>query len=224
MNFSKLIFATSLLFVSMAALAQGFEPANDKHHELSISAQGLLGNIIPGAYVYYPVYTTSTLDPLLRYRFHTGKHAFRIGVNASNSKDNTGSTDSTNYANSGSGLNLTIGYEYTFIQQARLQAYVGADAIWGTENTSNTGVDRSQRAYEYSSNTNRIGGRPFVGLRFFLTPAISISTEMSFLIYREKSASKNFRDWTEPQTVDSDRVNTVFTYNSPHILYLDFRF
>lgn len=216
---SYLIFL--LMFSSVGLSAQTFNAYKGKH-ELSLNAQGIASNF--GPFGLWFGEASDFTQPLLRYRFHMNDHAIRVGATGSHYENDAFSSDSTFSNGLTQRLDVFVGYQYTFTEFGRLHAYVGVDGMWGKVKNNSEGSWQTERESRYESETTTSGARPFIGVYFFITPRISISTEMAMVASQTQTISSSFRSWNEPQQVDSDSQNFSITYTYPRVLYLDFRF
>lgn len=209
------------ILTSTVLSAQTFEAYKGKH-ELSLNAQGIASSFGPFGLWFGEV--SDLTQPILRYRFHAKDHAVRLGVTGSRYDSDSFSSDSTFSTGLTQRLDVFIGYQYTFTEFGRLHAYVGLDGMWGKSKNISESSFRTDRESRYETETTTSGARPFIGLSFFITPRISVSTEMAMVASQVQSISSSFRSWNEPQQVDSDSQNFSITYTYPRVLYLDFRF
>ncbi len=210
------------LMLSFAGLsAQTFQAYKGKH-ELSLNAQGITSNF--GPFGFWTREVSDLTQPLLRYRFHMNDHAIRLGVTGNRSERNAFSSDSTFSNGLTTGLNVFVGYQYTFTEFGRLHGYIGLDGMWGKSKNNSESLFRIDRETRYESETTTSSVRPFIGITFFITPRISLSTEMAMVASQVQSISSSFRSWDEPQVVDSDSQGFSLTYTYPRVIYLDFRF
>lgn len=201
--------------------AQTFE-SYQARHELSVNAQGIFSSIGPFGFFFSEV--QDQFQPLVRYRFYVNDHAFRAGFNGYSRNNDSFASDSSSQDGLSQSLSAFIGYEYTFTTYGRLQGYLGIDGVWSMESSSNSSIiPERNRETSYETERMRSGARPFMGLRFYLTPRISISTEMGFLAVQESFKSNSFRSWQEPMEVTSEGSSFNISYSAPRIVYLDFK-
>lgn len=210
-----------LIFSSVGLSAQTFNAYKGKH-ELSLNAQGITSSFGPFGLWFGEV--SDFTQPLLRYRFHMSDHAIRLGVTGSHYDSDAFSSDSTFSSGLTTRLDMFVGYQYTFTEFGRFHGYIGLDGMWGKSKSNSESLFRTDRESRYETETTTSSARPFIGVTFFITPRISISTEMAMVASQTQSISSSFRSWNEPQQVDSDSQNFSMTYTYPRVLYLDFRF
>lgn len=201
--------------------AQTFESYQAKH-ELSVNAQGIFSSI--GPFGFFFAEPQDQFQPLLRYRFYINDHAFRAGVNGFSRNNDSFASDSSTQDGLSQSLSAFLGYEYTFTTYGRFQAYAGIDGIWSIESSSSlSNFPDRDRESRYETERMRSGARPFLGFRVYITPRISISTEMGCLAVQESFKSNSFRSWQEPMEVTSEGSSFNITYSAPRIVYLDFK-
>ena len=201
--------------------AQSFESYHAKH-ELSVNAQGIFSSI--GPFGFFFAEPQDQFQPLIRYRFYAKDHSFRAGVNGFSRNNDSFGSDSSSQDGISQSLSVFLGYEYTFTTYGRFQAYVGVDGIWAIETSSSrTNIPDLNREARYETERMRSGARTFLGLRIYLTPRISLSTEIGVLAIQETFSSSSFRSWQQPQEVISDGSSFNVSYSAPRIVYLDFK-
>lgn len=126
-------------------------------------------------------------------KFHTLKGAVRLscGFSYSNysSKDKTNKDIEARFT--GSNVRFATGYEwhYTII---RVNIYYGADFSWAISNY-NLNLDDSYQEIINISNVTFLGINPLVGVNYFITPHLSVGTELRFTaeIYTGNEKVKN---------------------------------
>lgn len=113
------------------------------------------------------------------YKYHTGSSAFRTGLGMSfyhGENDSTITEDSSAFA-------MYAGYQYEILRN-RSCLYLGGDLFF--ENQNATRIKEKIPFPDFYEKTNQIhfayGLRPFVGIRFFVSEHISLSTETYYYL------------------------------------------
>jgi hypothetical protein len=195
MKKSYFIVALSLLTLSFSyspVLAQDAEKKefNTKKTEVNIA----IANIFAKNDLFYSYYFFDG-DNILNYfsgqyiprpelqvgiKLHSDKGAFRIGTNfqfyTENIENQSGSTEKIKLSDFGFKLNL--GYEWDLTYN-RVVVYYGAD-LSTAFSTSNITQEYNNTTQESTLNDFGLGINPFLGVNCFITPNLSIGTEVKF--------------------------------------------
>lgn len=219
---SKKFYQTIIVFLialilGLPAIAQEEEtPAfNNKKIQINIG----VADIFAKNYWWYSVYFTDEYGNLVLqypfgeiikqpsllvgFKYHLGSGALRVGTNLSYNGGSLENDDPSENKNSYShlGAKLNLGYEWhsTF---GRVNVFYGVDGSFGY--TSN----ETKSEYEYSSYPSEItstfketlvGINPLVGVNFFITPALSIGTELKFTAEYTSGKLTSERNYGSPQ-------------------------
>lgn len=181
--------------INLSLMAQETKEFNTKKTEVNIGVANIFAkNNIYDSYYYMDndfylpyVYTDIFRKPelVIGIKFHDDKGAFRIGTNFNYSnittKENSSGDNNVKYKSFRSKLN--VGYEWhsTF---SRLVIYYGFDISTSynyhyneyKSNSYNGPTTSESKLNEYT-----LGVNPFIGTNFFITPNLSIGTEVKFI-------------------------------------------
>ena len=177
---------------------------SDKHHEISLNYDDIFAKTDNNPIYFYDQYNNliyvqsiSSIPKVgigYKYNFSNGAIRSRFMIGSSNNKSEDRSYPSTYETNL---LNLTIalGYEY-HMNIEKTQIFFGSDIYTGylkntTISTYTSGISPSATIKSTRlSETLSYGISPLIGVKYFITPALSISTEMRFMIdFREETNS-----------------------------------
>ncbi|NOX48640.1 MAG: hypothetical protein GXO89_16860 [Chlorobi bacterium] len=141
---------------------------------------------------YYPELIPQLPGILAGMKFHNPKGAFRVNASLSYGSrkitDPDQSSVKTNYNAFSSDLNL--GYEW-HSNYKRVRVYYGFDALLGYQNSKTDFVRENNDTGNGKSNTFKYGISPLLGVNFFITPHLSVGTEVKLTAmgYSGKSES-----------------------------------
>lgn len=204
-----LIISTCFLFfstISISLLAQETEEFNTKKTEVNIAVANIFAknNYLPSYYYfdgdyYMYAYTDYYRQPelVVGLKFHGNKGAFRLGTNLKYSnvtyEEQNGSADKYTYRNFGTTLSLGYEWHSTF---NRVNIFYGFDVAtsysgYFMEQEYSSSYPYEQRVEETKTNEFTIGVNPLVGVNFFITPNLSVGTEMKFIAEYVSGKSKN---------------------------------
>jgi hypothetical protein len=186
------------LITSLTAISQDAEKPefNNKKVQINIG----VADIFAKNYWWYSVYFTDEYGNLVLqypfgeifrqpnivagFKYQLGSGALRFGANLSY---NSGSLEDDNpretknsYSYLGTKLNLGYEWHSTF---GRVNVFYGVDGSFGYTNNE---IRSEYMNYDYPSEStstlkeSAIGINPLVGVNFFITPALSIGTELKF--------------------------------------------
>ncbi len=128
---------------------------------------------------YYPELIPQLPGILVGMKFHSPKGAFRVNASLSYGSrkitDPDQSSVETNYNAFSSDLNL--GYEW-HSNYKRVRVYYGFDALLGYQNSKTDLVRENNDTGNGKSNTFKYGISPLLGVNFFITPHLSVGTEV----------------------------------------------
>lgn len=223
----KNIFLISFALLSIAVFGQeNNEGIPSSKHELSIVIDDIFAKT---SYVNYPyLYSTSSLYYLpayptfelnttkvgLGYKFHFKNSALRsklsLGVR-NNTTENKIDTNKTENSFLASGI--TLGYEF-HKNIRKTQIFYGADLYvdYNKSSSKSSNVYNSETYINESINTNMAFGiSPLVGVKYFISPSISFSTELKFFIESFKNESiYKYTGNTSDNKNDTSGMNTKF--------------
>lgn len=146
-------------------------------------------------------------------KFHTLKGAVRLscGFNYSNYTSEDKAINDIKIKKSGSNIRFATGYEWHYTI-ARVNIYYGADFSWALSNYNFKLVDGSSEVV-IKSNVTYLGINPLVGVNYFITPHLSVGTELRFTaeIYTGKEKVDNVLNNTNYEY----DINGLRTYLGP---------
>lgn len=211
-------------FISVSLIAQESKEFNTKKTEVNIA----IANIFTKNTLYYPysyfdgdyylpyVYSDIVHKPelVIGVKFHTDNGAFRIGTNFNYSNittDNTTSDDSEKYSTFSSKLNLGYEWHHTF---SRLVIYYGFDisTSYNYQNyTFENNYEHEVVTSESKLNEYTIGVAPLLGTNFFITPNLSVGTEVKYTAeYVSGKIEDSSSGSTETNKRESSGIRTFF--------------
>ncbi len=136
-------------------------------------------------------------------KFHTLKGAIRLtcGYSYSNYSSEDKTINNVEITYTGSNARFATGYEwqYTF---TRVNIFFGADFSWAISNYNYKLVDGSDEIIN-KANIAYLGVNPLVGVNYFITPSLSIGTELRFTVEM----------YTGSEEVDNILSNTSYEYD-----------
>ncbi|MDA3894129.1 MAG: outer membrane beta-barrel protein [Salinivirgaceae bacterium] len=199
----------SLLFFSILYLnaQEKHDNSIDSRYELSIVIDDLFGKQTYSSYPYYEPYylkysSSIAVIPInvnipkigLGYKYHFDKSAIRSKLSFGSSNiTNNNVNDSSKSENSITVLGITVGYEFnkTF---DKVVIFYGLDVSMKVNNinyessyTYENEVYTNKSAQQY----NAFGISPLLGVKYFITPKLSVSTEIKYVIESFESKETN---------------------------------
>jgi len=228
-----------LLCATTAAFAQAPMDADTLRYrnELGIDATPFIKNILQfsefGGSSYATIYS-------ITYRRYIKRGALRVGLGGGFSRNEsesfqtfTGTAGDTSVDDfRAHQVDARIGYEFYTNLARRWQIYYGADARLST--AENRAVSRfvdgtTETERTQTSSYTYYGVAPVLGVRFRLTPRISLRTEASFSILRSTSESESRVRTTDPSAPPlADQVSLrksegfVTSFQQPLALFINF--
>lgn len=228
MKKSTFLIALYLLFTSLFAspvLAQDAENKefNNKKTEVNIAVANIFAKnnwLLPyyyldGTDLIYEYYYEYIPQPELQVgvKLHNAKGAFRLATNFqyfNNTYENTsGSTNKSKVNNLGFQLNLGYEWELTY---NRVVIYYGADL--------STSIDTRKVSQENYNSTNDskynefgLGINPLLGVNCFITPNLSVGTEVKFTA--EYINGKSTYSSSESSSTNENKNSGFRTYFGP---------
>src|SRR5210317_288061 len=192
-----IVFLIALL-IGLPAIAQETETPAFYNKKIQINIG--VADIFAKNYWWYSVYFTDEYGNLVLqypfgeifrqpnlvvgFKYHLGSGALRIGTNLSYNSGSIEDDDLRETRNSYSylGAKLNLGYEWhsTF---GRVNVFYGVDGSFGYTRNE---IKSEYNNYSYPSESTStlkesvVGINPLVGVNFFITPALSIGTELKF--------------------------------------------
>lgn len=190
----------SVFFVSFftsSICAQEVKPQefNNKKTEVNIAVSNLFAkNNLVYPYYYYELNGDYYLDFYLGeyyprpelfvgVKFHNTKGAVRLGANFnySHMKNEEKNGGDNIYTIAGFGTKLNLGYEW-HLTYSRVNIYYGLDLSTALSNARSESENDSSNG---SVSTNKyselgVGVNPLLGINFFITPHLSVGTEVKF--------------------------------------------
>ncbi len=204
-----------LSFVSIESFSQDNTSDTKKtRHELNIIVDDIFAKTLVADHSYYNDYTNSALNSPkvgLGYKLNFNNAALRTKIsfgsnqNTSNGPANTSKSDYSSVA-----TKFNIGYE---LQKDidKLQIFYGLDVFlnYNALTLKNSSVHNSA-SYDSksSSNTLGFGTSPFFGVKYFVIPNLSISTEINFSIESYKSSDKSSNQSNPETSTDYKGMHT----------------
>ncbi len=211
--------------ISISSFAQEKKEFNTKKTEVNIG----FSNIFAKNNFYYPYYYIDG-DYFMPYvygqlyrrpelvmgmKFHSKSGAYRLSTNLNYSsfttKDNSGGSDNYKYNSFSSRLNM--GYEW-HTQYSRLVIYYGFDISASYSNNyykSEYFNFNGPVINETTVNEVTAGINPLLGLNFFITPNLSIGTEVKFTAeYVSGKSEEESSGSTTPNETTSSGFRTHF--------------
>lgn len=188
----KRILIVVLLMVSVSAFGQQkkenqspvkIKPSN---HELNVGVMNLFGTLpkVEVNTAYMKSITSANMKEYtppgftLGYKYHFGLSAIRSGFGLAFYSAET-ANDDPKLKESFSSYSFFAGYQYEY-RFHRSAIYFGLDALYELQNSE---YIHDQKPAYYAKTTKEhsaFGGRPFLGVRFFINEHISLSTETQF--------------------------------------------
>lgn len=175
-----------IVLIIPAFFLQAQDADTSPKHELGIGVANLI-NPGPTYFPLYPYYDILPYYPYyyqqpslgMNYRYHTGNGAWRIGLELSFRSERSDNEYSKS-KNSQLSTGLRSGYEFhkTF---KKVEIFYGTD-LFATY-ASSSGEYKTKGSWDESSNTSdnlQIGISPLAGVRYYITPNLSLSTETQF--------------------------------------------
>lgn len=183
----------SIMSLQVVAQDAGKKEFNTKKTEMNIA----VANIFVKSNMWYPYYYYDgdyfpyAYDDYFRrpelvvgVKFHGDKGAFRLGTNLKYSnitnEDKTGSKEKYTFKNFGTTMNLGYEWHTTF---NRVNIFYGFDVstsytsnYWEHEYSNSSGIHKN----EITVKELAIGVNPLVGVNVFITPNLSVGTEVKF--------------------------------------------
>jgi hypothetical protein len=151
---------------------------------------------------------------IMGFKYHGNKGALRVGLNFRYSqtehKGDTPPDEKYFYQNMGAGINMGYEWHKTF---GRVNVFYGLDGIYSNTNYKmkwETTEGEYESSDEYTINENRFGISPLLGVNFFITPALSVGTEVKFIGEYHKATY-------------TDKHYSNYPYNSTDAEYKDER-
>lgn len=192
--FKTVIIISALIFVGTASYTQEHEKDsfNIKKTEINIAVADIFAKNDRIDYYYinttfgFIPYSTNNTEYIpktnlqLGAKFHTLKGAVRLscGFNYSNYTSEDKAVNDIKITNSGSNARFATGYEWHYTI-TRVNIYYGADFSWALSNHNFKYVDGSDEII-IKSNVTYLGINPLVGVNYFITPYLSVGTELRF--------------------------------------------
>ncbi len=222
----------SVLFLSSIFLnAQEDQSSNLKsNHELSIIVDNVFAkNNLNGIWYtdeygdlirYYPFDDLVTPEMGLGYKFHLQGSEIRVKL-AGMYKDGTNKNDDSDYKNENTYFSSTIALGYVLHQNMnKTQFFYGLDICMKLSELKSKNTNESYfYDYDYQStytsesikNYTAYGIAPVFGIRFYLNPSFSLSTELkcNVLTYKEEHIHKSSTS-DEDDTYNKKGIKTDF--------------
>ncbi|MCF8298509.1 MAG: hypothetical protein K9J13_13260 [Saprospiraceae bacterium] len=175
-----------------------------RKHEINLGAANLFGtkqndNInyfypyylenMPYPYYYYSVNSYQNPSVGLGYKYHFKKNALRANLNFASNKSESNHNANTVNANTSKENNLWYQFKRGYERQINFKSthlFFGMDCLnnkweYKTENISSSYWNKT------TYNTEGYGVSPFVGVKVFITPFLSLSAETNFKFEKYKS-------------------------------------
>lgn len=235
--YQAIILFLIVLLTGLPAMAQENETPEFNNKKIQINIG--VADIFAKNYWWYSVYFTDEYGNLVLqypfgeiikqpsllvgFKYHLGSGALRIGTNLSYNSGSLENDDLRENKNSYNylGAKLNLGYEWHSIF-GRVNVFYGVDGSFGYIN------NETKSEYEYSSYPSEIyssykemivGINPLVGVNFFITPALSIGTELKFTAEYTSGKLTTERDYGDPQPaydeLQEQKRNGFRTYFGP---------
>lgn len=119
-------------------------------------------------------------------------------------------------------LDLRVGWEWRKPISNRFQFYWGGDLL-GRFRKEVVDFNTSQARLKLDEQTIGVGGGPIMGILFFITPVITLSTEAAIYGVYESGRTRN--DFIRGGAVDSSPIRRFeLVPTIPNALYIHFRF
>jgi len=195
--------------------------------EISIVVDDLFGKQTYVSYPYFdpyylPIYSYIRILPVnvnipklgLAYKYHFNTSALRakIAYGSSNSKSES-IRDSSKTESSVSSMQVNLGYEFNKTFE-KVQVFYGIDVSMKISEVS------SESSYIYQNETytteneqdyTAYGLSPLFGVKYFVTPKLSVSTEIKYTIETyEGSESSKYSGDNNKNTTNNSGTNTFF--------------
>jgi|GEM_PF-1984712 len=190
------VFLVSFFTSSICAQEAQKQEFNNKKTEVNVAVSNIFAknNLVYPYYYYYDINGDYYVDFYLGdyyprpelfvgVKLHNTKGAIRLGANLnySNMKNEEKSSSNATYTIVGFNTQLNLGYEW-HLTYSRVNIYYGLDLSTALSNVKS----ESENDYANGSiNTNKysevgVGINPLLGVNFFITPHLSVGTEVKF--------------------------------------------
>lgn len=163
----------------------------------------------------------------LMYRFHVNNNwslRAKVGVNFYNS-DGT-SNDTIDFYNKTEYYAPSLGFEYKLNVSPRWKFYTGLDAVYIYDYYTSKSGGFSQS--KYLDRTTQYGGSAFLGVRFHISPNVSLTTETSYFVgsFSRKYEMEDYYPGPPPITNKSKSRSSGMSiwYTPPVYLFLNIGF
>ena len=151
---------------------------------------------------------------------HNKKGAIRLSTSINYSNQNYDDPDDENDENNyqSFSLDLNLGHEW-HINYERVTVFYGFDITGGIHNMTLTQKDLEDN-YERKYKINNYGFSPLIGMNYFISPKVSIGTEVKYIIMGYTGSNEYTHKYTDgtfdPQTMSSKSNYDGFkTYFGP---------
>ena len=213
MTNKRIILSILLSFsIGISAFAQDSEIASSKESygtktEFNIGITNIFADPLYDLvlYDYYDNYYPDLIPQLpgiqVGMKFHDPKGAFRLSTTISYSSrkitDPDNSSEETNYNAFSSDLNL--GYEW-HSNYKRVRVYYGFDALIGYQKSKSDFLRANNDTGDGKSNTFKYGISPLLGVNFFITPHLSLGTEVKLTAMGYSGKSESTVKYGDPNS------------------------
>ncbi|MDA3868337.1 MAG: hypothetical protein PF489_16510 [Salinivirgaceae bacterium] len=229
---SKVVIIALLVLVSNLVIAQTTDVTTDSHHEISIVVDDIFApDVVPVSYDYYDSYVMYYSDYALfdkyttkiglGYKFHFGDNALRSKFSYGKNNEKIDDEDDAEMESKNMMLNIFLGYERN-VSIGKAQIFYGLDLNLN-KYTSNLVYEDDNSFYNSkieSTGTNTgYGISPLIGVRYYITPNFSLSTEIKYSVETYRGENKyeyyEFDDYDDyvyerEEKTTSSGLNTKF--------------
>lgn len=214
----KCLFFACLIYLSLVSKElysqDNTSDTKKMRHELNIIVDDIFAKTLIVDLSHYEDYTSVVLNNPkigLGYKLNFNNSALRTKISFGSSQNSSnGPTNNSKSAYSTVSTQFNIGYEFQK-DINKLQIFYGLDVFvaYNKLTTENSSIYNSTSyKSKNSSNTLGFGASPFFGVKYFVIPNLSISTEINFTIETYKSTEKNSNQSNSTTSTDSKGINT----------------
>ena len=177
-----------------------------------------------GAYgPYYQNYEVDYSQIGIGYRFHFKKSAIRSRVSFGSSNRTQDNGVSNKYTYSSLFSDVALGYEL-HLNKGKSQLFYGADLNFNIiKNESKTENTIQDITYENGSSKLGYGISPIIGMKYFFTPVISMSTELRFQFENYETVTTNKSSQNTEENKTSEK-GTEFSVGPKGFVSINFHF
>ena len=211
-----------ITFISISLLAQD-DSNKSLTHEIGINATSFIKNFFS--------LNSSDVDEgdyMLTYKKHNANRAFRLGLGGRFSQVNEDIDGGGKLTTKDNFIALRVGYEWKNSISQKWNIYYGLDAIADfTQSNSSTNafLNTGQiEKVELISEDYAFGGGPILGIQFFISDQISLTTEGS-LYFRYNNLTEKEKFQVQSQFNKEDTSSkSKFDFGLPTALFFTFWF